>query len=293
MNNYEEIIVDKIRVNDTIYTYLKNKKYSENYLKNLRKEFGYILLNNQPCFINKKINIGDKIKISKNPYKSSQFQPLDIELEILYEDSEILIVNKPSNLACIPTRSHYNYNLAGAIQNYMLKQDENFVCRIVNRLDKDTSGIVIVAKNSLIANRLQNTKIDKTYYALVDGIFTKYMVIDKPISTITDNNGIKLNKRVTNLPNGKKAITYITPIKQFENYTLIKVKLEYGRTHQIRCHLSSIGHSLLGDTVYGVSSDKINHTALICKELSFLHPVTNKQIFITIDYPQDFKDLIS
>lgn len=291
-NNYQIITVNNASNGETIYTFLKKLSYSENYLKHLRKKFGFIKLNDNDCFINKNITIGDTISIIKNPFPPSKFKSYHMSLDIVYEDDDYLVVNKPHNLACIPTKSHYDNNLAGGIQNYMLKKDENFVCRIINRLDKDTAGLVIVAKNSLAAHKITNSKITKNYYAICEGKISAPLVINKTISTLRNEQGVIINKRAAGLKNGKQAKTIIQPIKQYKDYTLIKINLEHGRTHQIRCHLSSINHALLGDELYGKKSDLINHTALICKEMSFMHPFLNIEVNLSIDFSQPIKKLI-
>lgn len=292
-NSYKKIIINNCNEQETIYTYLKRNGYSENYTKKLRKVFGYILLNNREVFITEHIKNNDILEIHTNPQTKTCIQSCIIPLEIVYEDKDILIINKPSNLACMPTKSHYNYNLAGAIINYMQDKDPNFVCRIVNRLDKDTAGLVIVAKNSLVCNflsRPENTF--KTYYALCKGIINKPITVDKKIFTLKDENNITIQKRETDVSLGKCAVTHIFPIQTYKYYSLIKLTLEHGRTHQIRTHLASINHSLLGDSVYGKTTTLIDHTALVCKCITFVHPETKQLTTIEIDFPDDFKKLI-
>lgn len=290
---YKEIKVNNIKEKTTIYTYLKSLGYSESFTKKLRKSSDYILLNDNKSFITRELCNGDIIKININPNTKSCIKPCNIHLDIVYEDYDLLIVNKPSGIACMPTKSHYDYNLSGAIMNYMLQKDNNFVCRIINRLDKDTAGLVIIAKNSLAANTLskqENTR--KIYHAICEGIISTPITIDKNISTEKDENGIIIPKRLVGKENGKQAITYVTPIKTFENYSLVRLTLKHGRTHQIRAHLSSINHALLGDSLYGKPCDKINHTALVCSAISLTHPTTNKTMDFSIEFPNDLNKLL-
>ena len=159
---FKDIKVEKSQRRQTVYLYLKSLGYSENYLKNLRKEYGYIKKNGNICFMNEYISDGDIISVYTNPNPRTCIISCIIPLDIVYEDEYILVVNKPSGLATMPTKSHFTYNLSGGIMAYMQQKDSGFVLRIVNRLDKDTAGLVLVAKNSLIANYFnENTVMRK------------------------------------------------------------------------------------------------------------------------------------
>lgn len=283
---FKELSADKDYEN--IYYFLKNFGLSERYISSLRKQAGLIFKNNEIANTKTPLKKGDKIKLALTTTKKTIIKPNNLKLDIVYEDEFLLIVNKPSLLSSSPSKSHYDENLAGAIVNYMYKKDANFVLRMINRLDKDTSGMIIVAKDLITYSKINN--IDKTYHAIVSGKIEKNLVIDKPIKTI-NNEGINEIKRVISA-DGRSAKTFVTPIKPLNDATLVKIKLEQGRTHQIRVHLSSIGHPLIGDNVYGVKSNLISHTALICNKISFLHPFNNKQIELETTYPKDFIALI-
>lgn len=295
MERYQIYKIDKNYQN--IYYFLKDNGFSENYITNLRKVMGNIKVNEENVTIRHPLKIGDELSINSNPNTKTTIMHCIIPLDIVYEDNYYILINKPSGLPCMPSRSHYSCNLAGAICYYMESKDLNFTLRIVNRLDKDTAGIIIVAKDSISQKEMKD--INKTYYAICEGIIDKDLIIDKKIKTIT-NGTINVHKREES-NDGKEAITYVHPIKSFvlikdnkeKTVTLIKLNLSHGRTHQIRVHLSSIGHPLLGDEIYGEKSIYIKQTALICKEVSFYHPFLNKVLSFSIPYPNDFKDLIS
>ena len=272
----------------TIYYFLKDQNFSENFISNLRKEFGNFVLNNNIVTIRSPLKNGDVLKINSNPNPKTTITQCILPLDIVYEDEYYLLINKNSGISCMPNRLHYENNLAGAICGYMSKKDENFVLRIINRLDKDTSGIIIVAKDSISQNKISN--IEKTYYAICEGKIDKDITIDKPIKTINEN-GINLQKRVV-ASDGQEATTIIHPIKYNDKYSLLDIKLIHGRTHQIRVHLSSINHPLVGDALYGTKSDDIDHTALICKEISFYHYILDKILTFQVNYPKDIKNLI-
>lgn len=284
---YNNIIV-KSDNNETIYQFLKRSGFSENYVKNLRKKEGYILLNNKVAFTNDYVKTGDVLQVYKNPNSKESIFSNITPLNIVYEDDDLLIVNKPSGMPTIPSRRHLKYNLAGAVLNYMKEKESNFVVRIINRLDKETFGLVCVAKHSYISNLLNsNDYIEKTYYAICVGKIEK-CVIDKNIATTCNSYGYNNQKREIST-NGKPAITYVNPLIFDGKNTLCEITLKHGRTHQIRVHMASINHALLGDALYGEKSDAINHTALCCGKMKVFNPIANKHIEVKIDLPEDFK----
>lgn len=287
MEKYQKFKIDNTSSlkKPTVYFFLKENNFSEHFIRQLRKNEKSFKVNGTFCAINNPLQNGDLLEILKSPQSASQIPPSDKEIEILYEDDDYLVVNKPHLLACIPTRSHYQDNLGGRIMNYMLKKDADFVLRIVNRLDKDTAGIVIVAKSVTAYNNLK--RVDKTYYALCRGKFEqKIFTIDSPILTIT-KDGINEIKRIVS-SDGKRAVTHIFVEKEYQTLSLVRVKLETGRTHQIRVHLSSIGHSLLGDHIYSPILEEERHTFLLLKEVEFTNPQTNAKISISVPFPDEW-----
>lgn len=280
----------------TIYFFLKDNDFSENFITNLRKQMGYIKVNGNDVTINHSLSIGDDLAINSNPNNKTTIMQCILPLNIVYEDEYYLLINKPAGLASMPSKSHYSFNLAGGICFYMKDKDPNFTLRIINRLDKDTSGIVIVAKDSISQKEIKD--INKTYYAICEGVIDRDLVIDKKIKTTSKD---KINNQKREIANdGKDAKTFVRPIKiceikednQIKKFTLISVNLIHGRTHQIRVHLSSIGHALLGDELYGNKTQTINHTALICKDVSFYHPFKQETLTFSVPFPKDFEKLI-
>lgn len=266
---YNELKVTNANKKEKIYSYLKRNGFSENYVKNLRKKEGYILLNDQIAHSDHIVNNGDVLKLYKNPNAKSSIMQVNLPLDIVYENDDFIVINKPSGLTTSASKSHYDNNLSGAVLAYMVKSDPNFVVRIIGRLDKDTSGLIVVAKHSIVSNILsQKDVIKKTYFALAAGKIDKEILVDKNILTTQNEMGYNNLKREIS-PLGKPAITYVKPIAFDGENTLCKINIDYGRTHQIRVHMSSINHPLLGDEVYGTKSKKINHTALTCSEIDF------------------------
>ena len=267
----------------SIYHFLKDYSFSENYISNLRKTWGNFVVNGEVVNIRKPLFKNDKLEINSNPNTKTTIMHCILPLDIVYEDEYYLLINKPSGISTMPNRSHYSYNLAGAICKYMEEKDENFVLRIANRLDKDTSGIVIVAKDSIALKAL---KAQKTYYAICEGMIESEIVINEKILTINEN-GINQIKRIVS-PLGKDAKTYVRPIKNDSKHTLLEIKLEHGRTHQIRVHMSHIGHALVGDSLYGQKSALISRTALHCGKVEFCHEFKKELISVSTHFPDDF-----
>lgn len=284
---YQNFKIDKDY--KSVYFFLKENGFSENFITNLRKQAGFILINENIANTASALKKSDVLSVISNPNRKTTIMQCILPLNIAFEDAYYLLINKPSGLSTMPNKSHYTNNLAGAICYYMSQKDPNFTLRVVNRLDKDTSGLVLVAKSALALKELSS--FEKKYHAICEGIIDKDMVVDQPILTIQEN-GINNRKRVIS-PDGQKATTYIRPLKQLnDNFSLIELILVHGRTHQIRVHLSSIDHPLLGDELYGSKSPKIDHTALICKEVSFYHPYLKKTLSFSAPYPDDFKLII-
>lgn len=293
---YTKIIVKDAKPKENIGAYLRHHDVSYRYLEKLKKTFGFIKLNGQIAKADAKIKNGDEIEIKSNVQTKSNIQTCIIPLDVVYEDDNMLIINKPAGLATMPTKSVYTYNLAGAIMFYMENKDPNFVCRIINRLDKEVSGLVLVAKNSFTASffSANPTALNKTYHALATGEICDKLTIDKKIATIIDENGYNQRERVIDEENGLEATTFVEPIKYLNSIdcTLVRVNIKNGRTHQIRVHTSSVGHALLGDTIYGQSSPLLSHTALVCKELEIISPTDGKFLKFVAPYPSDIKRLL-
>lgn len=217
-----------------------------------------------------------------------------MDLNILYKDEWLLILNKPSGIAIHPSILHFDTSLSNGVKYYFDTINLKKKIRPVTRLDKDTSGIVVFAKceyiQECLIKEMQNKTFKKKYYALCTGTFEKSKgTISLPIARRPGS----IIERQIDFENGQNSVTNYKVIKTFQNLTLIECELETGRTHQIRVHMSGINHPLLGDTLYGKCSDLINRQALHCHSIEFLHPITNEKIKIDCDLPNDFIEAIN
>lgn len=256
-------------------------KLSVRLLRSLKRIDGAIKINGENARTIDILKAGDKVTLTM-PEDENVSLPIDYPLDIVYEDEDVLVINKPASLPMHESHNHQGDTLANAVAGYLLKKGKSLSFRAVGRLDKGTSGLVLCALNSHAASRLSGN-FKKTYYAIATGVFTQSGTIDKPVYR---PDPIKTYRTVDE--KGDRAVTHYTPLKVKDGCTLLKINLETGRTHQIRVHFASLGTPLLGDKMYGEPHEKIDRQALHCGELVFTHPVTGKEISLTCDLPEEF-----
>lgn len=262
-----------------IRDFLREFGVSSSLLTKLKNSPVGILKNGVPAKAIDELHNGDKLVI--NIVESGTAPNYSgAEIEILYEDEDLIAVNKPPNMPVHESRNHRGDTLSNAVSLHCPG-----AFRAVYRLDRDTSGIVLIAKNELAAAKLAGS-IKKDYYAVVHGMIKNSGVIDAPIKRERES----IIKRCV-ASDGERAVTRYTPVAHSEKYTLLKLNLETGRTHQIRVHLADLGYPLAGDDLYGGSCEKINRQALHCRDIHFIHPITEKKMHLTCDFPQDLKSL--
>lgn len=231
------------------------------------------------------IHAGDKITLNI-PEDDNTPLPIEYPLDIVYEDEDLLIVNKPPMLAMHESHNHQGDTLANAVAFYLKSKGKNAKMRAVGRLDKGTSGLVVCALNAHCAARLSG-KIKKQYLAIAKGRYEQDGKIEKPIYR---PDPIKTYRTADD--RGDYALTMYHPEETGDNYTLLRVDLATGRTHQIRVHFSYLGTPLYGDTMYGEMDNRICHQALHCESLSFTHPISGETMTLKAEMPEDMKALL-
>ena len=278
----------------SISDFLKSKGYTASNIAKLKKYENGILLNGIWAYMNQKPARFDRLLVRVCEYNNSEnILPVCIKLDIKYEDDDIVVVNKPSDMPIHPSLNNYENSMANALMYYY--RDKNFVFRCINRLDRDTTGLSVVAKHFLSAGILntfmQRREIKRVYNAIVedDGSLKESGTVDAPIAR-EDNTLIK--RRVSS--EGQRAITHYKVLKRLRGASLIELRLDTGRTHQIRVHMSYIGHPLVGDYLYNERYyDKENVRPLLhSKSLSFIHPITGEDLYLECELPKDFKERI-
>lgn len=263
-------------------------------------ENGYVFVNGKNVNKKYKVQIGDEVKICEQELKVLDAKPENIPLDIVFEDEHLLVVNKPRGMVVHPAPGNYEGTLVNALL-YHCKDSLsgiNGVLRpgIVHRIDKDTSGLLIVAKTDKahlgLAEQIKEHSFTREYNAVICGHLKEQSgTVNAPIGRSTKDR----KKMCVTASNSKNAVTHYTVIQEYEKYSHISLKLETGRTHQIRVHMAHLGHAVAGDAVYG--NDKysayLNGQCLHAIKIGFIHPVTNEYLEFTTDLPQYFKEFLN
>lgn len=278
---------------NTVRDVLKNYFLVSSRLLLKLKNNNCVFLNNKKCSINSTISLGDIVSFSLD-YKedNSNIVATNIPLNIVYEDDCLLIINKQPNVAIHPSMLHYDNSLSNGVKFYFDSIGLKKKIRPVNRLDRNTSGLVIFAKNEYVQEflikQMKNNTFSKEYLAILEGILNKKKgTIIAPIARKKDS----IIERCVD-ESGDFSITHYKVIKEFNNLSLVNFKLETGRTHQIRVHSSYIGHPILGDDLYGNKSSLIYRQSLHSYKISFIHPKTREKMCFEIDLPKDMINII-
>lgn len=279
------------------YIASKMEAISRTNVKRLIEE-GNITVNGTTQKVSYKVQENDEIMLEIPEAKELDIKAQDIPVEVVYEDKDIIVVNKPKGLVVHPANGNWDGTLVNAImaicKDSLSGIGGEIRPGIVHRLDKDTSGLLIVAKNDEahlnMSNQIKDRKVKKIYYALVRGVVAENeATINMPIGRST-----KDRKKMAVTRDGKEAITHFKVIERFSKYTLLEVKIDTGRTHQIRVHLSEIGHPVVGDEVYsnGKNEFGVHGQLLHAKSLDFKHPLTGKPIHLETDLPDEFEKVL-
>ena len=262
-------------------------------------EKGQVLVNGKLPKASYKTKLGDRVEIEILEPKETNLEAQDIPLDIVYEDDDILVVNKQKGMVVHPGNGNLDGTLVNAVLNHCKGNLSGIGGEIrpgiVHRLDKDTSGLIVIAKNDKahisLSKQIQDRKVKKIYTALVRGVIPEdTATIDMPIGrSNTDRKKMAVRK------DGKEAITHIKVVKRYEKYTLIRVKIDTGRTHQIRVHMAEIGYPVVGDEVYSNGKNEFNvHGQMLhSTTLDFVHPITGKQMHLEAPLPKYFKDILN
>ena len=294
----EKFIVEKEDANKRIDAYIaKSANISRVNAQRLISE-GKILVNGKSVKHSYKTQENDEITMEQEEPKEVELKAENIPLEIIYEDKDIIVVNKPKGMVVHPANGNPDGTLVNAVmaicKDSLSGIGGELRPGIVHRLDKDTPGIIIVAKNDKahinLSEQIKNHKVEKTYIALVKGnVKENQATINMPIGRSN-----KDRKKMAVTKNGKTAITHFKVLKRYDKYTLLEVKIETGRTHQIRVHLSQIGYPIVGDMVYSNRKNEwgIEGQCLHAKSLKFKHPITGKEMYLEAPLPEYFQKIL-
>ena len=294
----EKLVVDLDNVRLDAYIAKKREDLSRVMVQKLI-ENGNVLVDGKKRKISYKVQVGEVIELDIPEAKETGIKAEDIPLDIVYEDEDIIVVNKPKGMVVHPANGNPDGTLVNAIMAHCKGSLSGIGGEIrpgiVHRLDKDTSGLLIVAKNDKahinMSEQIKNREVKKIYIALVRGVVPENeATINMPIGRST-----KDRKKMAVRKDGKEAITHFKVLKRYANYTLLEVKIDTGRTHQIRVHMAEIGHPVVGDMVYsnGKNEFGVQGQMLHAKSLDFKHPITGKQMHLEAEVPEGFVSVLN
>ena len=288
-------VVDKAYDGRKIREYLKEELGLSSRLIRSASVDKRIFVNNKAVKMNYILNANDNILIDLMKDETQNIDPENIPIDVVYEDEDIIVVNKGPNMVVHPTKRHQSGTLANALMYYFKESNQKCIVRLVSRLDMDTSGLIIIGKNQYahmeLSKEMTLNNIEKRYLAVVHGHMEKTEgTIDLPIYRPEEEGTIR---RVVD-ERGQRSITHYKVVERYKDSDLVECLLETGRTHQIRVHLSHLGHPIWGDTLYGEEDDNkiISRQALHAYGLDFKSPRTKKELALRAELPEDIKELI-
>jgi 23S rRNA pseudouridine1911/1915/1917 synthase len=268
--------------------------FSRRIIKTVILDGGEIMVNGIPQTVRYHLRVGDILQLTFPPEKISPGMVAEeMDLRMVYEDDDVIVINKAPGIAMIPSFHHPSGTIANGVLAHYAKHNIPYTVHVVTRLDRDTSGLTLIAKHryshSRLAEAQQTGVVRRKYKAIAEGVMDQVKgVIDAPIGR---KEGSIIERAVQNT--GKRAITHYQVIQEFGHYSLVEIELETGRTHQIRVHFSHVGHPLAGDDLYGGTKTLIKRQALHCYELAFDHPTTGKPIRLHAELPDDMLKLVN
>ncbi len=278
----------------SIEQYLKTRGYSSQCIKELKKMQESILIDGRWEYVRYILQPGDTLTVHvQETDVSEKIPPVEMALDIVYEDEDIMVINKPADMPIHPSLNNYYNSLANGLAWYFEKQNKPFIFRCVNRLDRDTSGLTIIAKHMLssgiLSSMVAERSIHREYQAIVRGkVIPEAGTIDAPIARVADS----IIERTVDYEKGDRAVTHYETIAYKNGHSLLSIHLETGRTHQIRVHMKHIGFPLIGDHLYNPDMEHMTRQALHSYRLQFTHPITGEAMDFVAPLPEDMQNVL-
>ena len=294
MNRVIDYIIDEAGDGLRIEQYLRRKGYSGQNLAEIKRMPKSVLVNGEHYYMKQKLNTGDHLSIHICETKCSEkIPPIQIPLDIVYEDEDIIVINKPAGMPIHPSLNNYTNSMANALAWYYQEQGKPFIFRCCNRLDRDTSGLTVVAKHlvsgNILSDMVRRRDIHREYLAIVRGhVSPEAGTINAPLARKPGT----IIERTVDWEQGETAITHYRLIEERNGHSLVSLRLETGRTHQIRIHMKYLGYPLIGDYLYNPDMEYIGRQALHSHRLSFTHPITGKPMEFTAPLPKDMEKVL-
>lgn len=294
MNRTIEYQIEESADGLRIQQFLRRRGYSGQNLTEIKRMPKSILVNGEHYYMRQKLHTGDQLKVCiQETDCSEKIPPVEIPLDIVYEDEDIIVINKPAGMPIHPSLNHYTNSMANALAWYYQEQNKPFIFRCCNRLDRDTSGLTVVAKHLVSGNILSamvyRREIHREYLAIVRGQVTPESgTINAPLARKPGT----IIERTVDWEHGETAITHYRVVEEKNGHSLVSLKLETGRTHQIRIHMKHLGYPLIGDYLYNPDMEYITRQALHSHRLCFPHPITGKMLEFTAPLPNDMQNVL-
>ena len=294
MNRVIDYIIDEAGDGLRIEQYLRRKGYSGQNLAEIKRMPKSVLVNGEHYYMKQELNTGDHLSIHICETKCSEkIPPIQIPLDIVYEDEDIIVINKPAGMPIHPSLNNYTNSMANALAWYYQEQGKPFIFRCCNRLDRDTSGLTVVAKHlvsgNILSDMVRRRDIHREYLAIVRGhVSPEAGTINAPLARKPGT----IIERTVDWEQGETAITHYRLIEERNGHSLVSLRLETGRTHQIRIHMKYLGYPLIGDYLYNPDMEYIGRQALHSHRLSFTHPITGEPMEFTAPLPKDMKKVL-
>lgn len=294
MNRVIDYIIDEADDSLRIEQYLRRKGYSGQNLAEIKRMPQSVLVNGEHYYMKQELNTGDHLSIHICETKCSEkIPPVQIPLDIVYEDEDIIVINKPAGMPIHPSLNNYTNSMANALAWYYQEQGKPFIFRCCNRLDRDTSGLTVVAKHlvsgNILSDMVRRRDIHREYLAIVRGhVSPEAGTINAPLARKPGT----IIERTVDWEQGEAAITHYRLIEERNGHSLVSLRLETGRTHQIRIHMKYLGYPLIGDYLYNPDMEYIGRQALHSHRLSFTHPITGEPMEFTAPLPKDMEKVL-
>ena len=274
--------------------FLRSRGYSQQNLATIKRMPKSVLVNGEHYYMNQRLTEGDHLAIVISETQCSEkIPPVELPLNIVYEDEDIIVINKPAGMPIHPSLNNYTNSMANALAWYYQQQNKPFIFRCSNRLDRDTSGLTVVAKHlvsgNILSTMVANREFHREYLAIVRGSVAPLSgTIDAPIG----RTGNSIIERMIDWENGEVAITHYHVVKESNGHSLVGLKLETGRTHQIRVHMKHLGFPLVGDYLYNPDMEFIERQALHSHKIAFRHPITGEHMEFIAPLPKDMENVL-
>ena len=295
MNRNIDYIIDEDSAGLRVEQFLRRKRYSGQNLSEIKRMPKSILVNGVHYYMRQELSKGDHLQVRICETKNSEkIPPTKLPLDIIYEDEDLLVLNKPAGMPIHPSLNNYTNSIANALAYYFQSQGKPFIFRCCNRLDRDTSGLTIVSKHlvsgSILSDMTKYREVHREYLAIARGSFTPSEgTIQAPLGRKEGT----IIERTVDWEHGEDAVTHYKVVKEANGHSLVSLRLETGRTHQIRIHMKHLGYPLIGDYLYNPDMEFITRQALHSHQIAFTHPITGAPMEFTAPLPEDLKAVLS